>query len=613
MAQAINRYKADLRELNFILFEQFKLGETVGKGPFAEWDADDIPMILEEVYRFAMEVTGPLHSVGDREGCRIEDGKVITPSGFKEAWDKFYEAGYQSLGVTDEFGGQNAPAAVSVAAAELNSGPNTAFNMYPELTMGAADLIEEFGTKEQRETYCPKMYCGEWGGTMCLTEPQAGSDVGAAQTFAKKNPDGTYQITGGKIFISGGDQDLTDNIVHMVLARTDDAPKGTKGLSLFIVPKNRVKDDGSLESNDVKIVSIEHKMGLNGSSTSQLAFGEDGDCVGELLGTEERHGMRQMFQMMNFARLGVGLQGLAIASTAYLNALEYAKDRKQGSSIESWKDPEAPRVAIINHPDVRRMLLDMKSRVEGVRALITWAAICEDRARVSESEGDHEAATRHRGRLELLTPLIKAYSSDQAFYICEQGIQVLGGVGYTNDFPLEQYCRDSKIFSIYEGTNHIQAVDLVGRKLNMAGGQYAQQLFQDIGKFIAKHKEHPALGSAVQTLDKAQAAVGQTAMQFMTWFQEGKMDMVPLKANRFLLMTAQLTVAWLLIDGAAIALEAQEKLEKSDPDYNFYEGKKYSALFYANNVLPEVILGAKIVQSPDRSAIDIPEEAFSTL
>jgi len=259
------------------------------------------------------------------------------------------------------------------------------------------------------------------------------------------------------------------------------------------------------------------------------------------------------------------------------------------------------------------MLLDMKSRVEGIRALIIRGAISEDRAKVAEVAGDTEAAEKHRGRLEFLTPLIKAYSSDQAFSICETGIQVLGGVGYTNDFPLEQYCRDAKIFSVYEGTNHIQALDLVGRKLNMAGGEYARQLFADIGKFIATHKDDPVLGSAVEKLNKAQAAVGQTAMQFMTWFQAGQMDMVPLVANRFLEMTAETVVGWLLLDGASVALKAQAKLDKGDPDFDFYEGKKYSALYYAHNVLPNVILGAKLVQGGDRSPIDIPDGAFSTV
>ncbi len=613
MAHAINQYKADLRELNFILFEQFGLGELVGKAPFEEWGEEEVKLILGEVYRFATEVSGPLNSVGDTQGCQFKDGQVTTPDGFKEAWEKLYEAGFKSLSVGGEFGGQGAPSCVACIAGELGAGPNTAFDMYPSLTGGAADLIEAFGTPEQRETYCEKMFGGEWAGTMCITESQAGSDVGEASTAANKQPDGTYLIKGTKVFISGGDHDITENIIHMVLARTEDAPKGTKGLSLFIVPKKRLNADGELEANDVKCAGIEHKMGIRASSTATLAFGDDDKCVGYLLGTDERQGMRQMFQMMNFARLGVGLQGLSIASSAYLNALEYAKERKQGASITEWKNPEAPRAAIIEHPDVRRMLLDMKSRVEGVRALIIRGAISEDRAKVAEVAGDTETAEKHRGRLELLTPLIKAYSSDQAFSICETGIQILGGVGYTKDFPLEQYCRDAKIFSIYEGTNHIQALDLVGRKLNMAGGQYAQQLFADIGKFIASHKDHPVLGSAVEKLDKAQAAVGQTAMQFMTWFQGGQMDMVPLTANHFLEMTSETVAGWLLLDAASVALKAQEKLDKDDPDFAFYEGKKYSALFFAHNALPNVIMRAKLVQSADRSALEIPDAGFATV
>lgn len=608
-----NRYKADLRELSFVMFEQFRLGELLGREPYQDWGEEEVRLTLSEVYRFVTEVTGPLNAVGDQEGCRIEDGQVVTPTGFKQAWQKTYESGFKSLAVPPEFGGQGAPRVLAALTTELTSGSNTAFEMYPGLTIGAADLIEAFGTPEQRERYCQKMFSGEWAGTMCLTEPQAGSDVGAAATFAKKNADGTYSLNGSKIFISGGDQDLTENIVHMVLARTEGAAKGTKGLSLFIVPKRRVEADGaSGDSNDVKCLSIEHKMGIKGSSTALLQFGDDGQCIGELCGTVEQQGIRQMFKMMNYARIGVGLQGLGIASAAYLSALDYAKERKQGASAKNWKDPDAPRVAIIEHSNVRRMLLWMKAHVEGVRALIVKATAHLDQAAVLAGKDD-EAALYHQGQTELLTPLVKAYSSDIAFRVAEMAIQVMGGVGYTEDYPVEQHCRDAKIFSIYEGTNGIQALDLVARKLGQAGGQNTQRFLGDVSAFVEKNREHPVLGPSVAHLALAQEAVAGSVMQLLAWFQGGAAERVPLVANRFLTMMSELTIGWLLLDGAVVAVDAQKALAESDPDHAFYEGKKHAAIFFAHQILPGIIASAKMLASGDTSALDIPDAAFATV
>jgi alkylation response protein AidB-like acyl-CoA dehydrogenase len=612
MSQPINRYKADLREVNFVLFEQCKLGEYLGKGPFAEWGEEEVRMTLNEAYRFATEVTGPLNAVGDK-GCKLVDGQVVTPEGFKDAWSKLYEMGFKSLSVSSEWGGQESPRLVAAAVGELLAGANAAFDMYPSLTFGAVELIESFGTEEQKQLFCQKMFDGVWGGTMCLTEPQAGSDVGLSSTTAVKNADGSYQIKGTKIFISGGDQDFTDNIIHMVLARVPDAPAGTKGLSLFIVPKNKVDKDGNVQgSNDVKVAGLEHKMGINGSSTCLLAFGEDDNCTGYLVGSEENKGMRQMFQMMNYARIGVGTQGLAVASAAYLSALEYAKDRKQGASIEKWKDADAERVSIIEHPDVRRMLLDMKARVEGIRALIFKGASHFDQA-LAKGGQDDDAAMHDLGQIELLTPLVKAFSSDQAFRVCETAIQVHGGVGYTQDYPVEQYCRDSKIFSIYEGTNHIQALDLVGRKLGMRGGANMQAFLGEVGTFAATHKEHPVLGASMGKLAAAQEAIASCAMQFLGWFQGGQMVNVPLVANRFLRIMSEATVGWLLLDAAVIALDKQKGLDKSHPDWAFYEGKRHTAVYWAGNVLAAIPAEAEIIRAADTSPMDIPTEAFATV
>jgi alkylation response protein AidB-like acyl-CoA dehydrogenase len=603
-----NQYKANLRDLTFLLFEQFKLGDVLGKAPYANWGKDEVLAVLEEAYGWVQKHLGPYNRSGDEEGCRLVDGQVHVPAGFQEAWKALYEAGWRTLAVDEAHGGQAGPYTLALMVEEFMCGANTSFNMYPALTHGAADVILAFGTPEQQATYVPNMFNGRWAGTMCLTEPHAGSDVGSASTTATRRLDGKYDIRGVKIFISGGDHDMTDNIVHMVLARTPDAPPGTKGLSLFIVPKRR--PDGT--PNDVTVGGIEHKMGIRGSATAVLNFGDAGGCIGELVGTTEQKGMSQMFHLMNSARIGVGIQSLALASSAFLNALDYARERKQGSSIKQWKDATAPRVPIIDHPDVRRMLLDMKARVEGLRALAVKLTMHIDHARAIErTGGDKALAEYHEGQVDLLVPLIKAYGSDQAFQICATAIQVYGGAGYLNDWPVEQYCRDSKIFSIYEGTNHIQAMDLVGRKLMQRGGANVQAFGKDVGAFVAAHKQHPTLKDAIAVLAQAMEALTGTGGKFMQWFGGGRMEMVPAVANRFLEMMAETTVGWLLLDAAVIAEAAAAGLPADHPDRAFYDGKKFAALYFAHNVLPGVAAKAQLIAREDRTALDMPAAAFA--
>jgi alkylation response protein AidB-like acyl-CoA dehydrogenase len=607
MAQQ-NYYKANLRDLSFLLFEQFHMEELLGKEPFGNWGKDEVIAVLEEAYGWAQKYLGPLNGVGDEHGCKLENGQVKVAPGFKAAWQELFKAGWRTLAVEEKHGGQAGPFTLAMLVEEFMCGSCTSFNMYPALTQGAAEVIVAFGTPEQQAAYVPNMFNGKWAGTMCLTEPQAGSDVGSASTVARRRDDGKYDIQGTKIFISGGDQDMTDNIVHMVLARTPDAPPGTKGLSLFIVPK--LKPDGS--SNDVKVAGIEHKMGIKASSTAQLVFGEDGNCIGELVGTVEQKGMSQMFHLMNYARIGVGLQGLAIASTAYLNALDYAKDRKQGSSIKQWKDATAPRVPIIEHADVKRMLLDMKSRVEGLRALAVKLTMHLDRVSALEKSGGDKAQIEYnQGQVDLLVPLLKAYGSDQAFSISATAIQVFGGAGFLKDWPVEQYCRDSKIFSIYEGTNHIQAMDLVGRKLMQRGGANVQAFGADIAKFVAANKEHASLKDSVAVLGQAMEAMTATGGKFMQWFGGGKVEMVPSVANRFLEMMSETTVGWLLLEQAVIADAALAKLAPDHPDHAFYTGKVFGAKYFALNVLPGVAAKAQLIAREDRSAVDMPVEAFA--
>jgi alkylation response protein AidB-like acyl-CoA dehydrogenase len=613
--QTINRYKADLREFHFLLFEQFKLGELLGKAPYEAWGEEEIRSSLAECYRFAREVLGPLNVVGDIQGCKLENGHVITPTGFKDAWKKLYEAGWKSIGVPPELGGAGAPRTLQVLVEEMLSGANAAFNMYPGLAYGAAEVIEQFGTAEQKHKFAEHMFNGKWGGTMCLTEPHAGTDVGSAKTTASRNADGSYSVRGTKIYISGGDHDLAENVIHLVLARVDGAPAGTKGLTLFIVPKHSVKDDGSLgDSNDVHVASLEHKMGINGSATCVLNFGDNGKCIGWPVGGEEKlnQGMPQMFKLMNAARISVGVQGVAVASSAFLNALDYAKDRKQGASITHWKDATAPRVPIIEHADVRRMLIQMKATVEGIRALAVKLTMHQDQVYVYQGKDEAKAAY-HQGQVDLLVPLVKAYGSDQGFRICETAIQTYGGAGYTRDYPVEQYCRDAKIFSIYEGTNHIQAMDLVGRKLGQAGGANLQAFLGDIAKFVAANSAHATLGPAVKRLGGAQEAVAGTAMRLLMWFQSGQVALVPLSANRFCEMMSELTVAWQLLEGAIVADGAKGNVADGHPDAAFYAGKIQAALWFARNVLPGVEHKAQLLGDEDKSALDMPDAGFATV
>jgi alkylation response protein AidB-like acyl-CoA dehydrogenase len=606
LAQAINRYRADLRDFRFLFFEQFDLPAVLGREPYAEWSSDECNMVLDEVYRFVCDVPGPLNSSGDAQGCRIEDGRVITPDGFKEAWDKLWEAGWRTVSSPSRWGGQDAPHMIGSFVEEMLCGSNASFAMYTGLTLTAAELIMAFGTEEQKQKYVPKMMGGEWTGTMCLTEPQAGSDVGAASSTATRNDDGTYNIRGTKIFISAGDNDLGTNVVHLVLARIEGAEAGTKGLSLFLVPRVRIDEDGSLgELNDVTVPSIEHKMGINGSATCVMQFGDEDGCIGEVVGGVEHQGIRQMFHMMNAARIGVGIQGLSVASGSYLSALEYTRERKQGASIRQFKDANAPRVPIIEHPNIRRDLLAMKARVEGIRALVMKLANHGDRLKATQGKDD-ESEAYHKGQVDLLTPLVKAYGSSRA-------IQIFGGHGFLQDHPVEQYCRDSKIFQIYEGTNFIQSMDLVSRKLGQAGGANTQAFLMDIQNFITDNKDTPELEEGIRHLQAAHEAVAASVMQFIGWFKGGKLEHIPLAAEDFLTIMSDLAVGWLLLDQALIAVKKLPETSETHPDHAFYTGKKFAAQYFANNVLTTLPSRTQRLSAIDTLPVEIPDEAFATV
>jgi alkylation response protein AidB-like acyl-CoA dehydrogenase len=485
--------------------------------------------------------------------------------------------------------------------------------MYPGLTHGAADLIHVFARDEDKKRFLPAMLDGRFAGTMCLSEPHAGSDVGATRTRARMLGGNVYAITGTKCWISSGDHDLTDNIVHLVLARVEGAPSGTRGLSLFIVPKIWVNEDGTLgEPNDVTTASIEHKLGIRASATAVLNFGDHGRCRGILVGDQPHQGMRQMFRMMNGARIAVGVQGIALASVAYLRALAYARERLQGPSVKHFKDPDAPRVPILEHADIRRMLLEMKAKVEGMRTLAVKLALHSDLA-LALAESDEAEATRHAGQVNLLTPVVKAYGADQAFRIAEMAIQIHGGAGFVEDHPVEQYLRDAKIFSIYEGTNHIQALDLVSRKLGARGGADLADFQKEVGDFVAQHTGRSGLAAEVAALGEASAALQRAAGALLEFFMGGKVDQVTLVANGFLETLAEVAIAHLLLDAAVVA-EGRLRRDEDElgaDDVAFYRGKVMAAKHFVNYVLPNVHTRVTAMVAGDRSALDIPDAGFS--
>jgi len=616
---AINFYKVDQRALEFTLYEHLGVQQLFERPEFSHLSREECDAVIQQAIRFATEITGPLNGAADRVGCTLENGQVIAPKGFKEAWAKLWELGLPAFAMPTDAGGFGGPRAVEVIVQEILSGANTAFNMYPGLTHGAADLVHHFALPETKAKFLEPMLTGRFSGTMCLSEPHAGSDVGATKTKATHLEGNVYKISGTKCWISAGDHDLAENIIHLVLARIEGAPSGTKGLSLFVVPKIWVNDDGSLgEPNDVATASIEQKLGIKASATAVLSFGENDGCRGILVGGEPNVGIKQMFRLMNGARISVGLQGIAVASTAYLNALAYARERLQGSSVRNFKDPAAPRVAIIDHSDVRRMLLEMKSKVEGMRTLAVKLAMHADLAQ-SLAETDRGQATYHQGQVDLLTPILKAYCSDQAFRITELAIQTYGGAGFVKDHPVEQYCRDAKIFSIYEGTNHIQAVDLVSRKVPQHGGESFKVFLGEVLAFVAKNAAQPGIGHEVQALGRAAKDLERAVTALLEFFASGKIEQVTLVANAFLETMAEVTIAYLLLDAARIAEgkrsgEATEESddEQSQEDFDFYRGKVMAAKFYANNVLPHVHTRVETIISGDRSALDIPDRGFST-
>jgi alkylation response protein AidB-like acyl-CoA dehydrogenase len=597
---------ADRRDVDFVLHEQLKLGELSKNEKFAEFNKKTIDLVVSEARNLAVKELSPIQIDGDREGARFENGKVTVPESFHKAWELFKEGEWLALSDSPDWGGQGMPVTLSLAANDFFIGSNFAFMIYPGLTHGAGRLIETFGTEKQKNLFLKKMFTGQWTGTMLLTEPESGSDLGLLTTSAVKNDDGTYSITGNKIFISSGDHDLAENIIHPVLARIEGAPKGTKGISLFLVPKIWVNEDGSLgQPNDVVCTGVEEKMGIHGNATCSLSLGSKGNCRGMLLG-EENKGMRAMFQMMNEARLLVGLQGLACASTAYLYAVNYARQRIQGRHLLKTFDRNAPSVPIIQHPDIRRMLLTMKAYVEGMRSLLYYIGNCEDKFQISDQEAQR---ARYQGLIDLLIPIAKGYVTDKAFEVCSLGVQVYGGYGYIREYPMEQLLRDCRITLIYEGTNGIQAMDLLGRKLGMNQGQTVMDLLGEIQKTIAAAKSISSLQDVAKKVEAAVNKLGEVAMHIGQTAMSEKVMHAFAHAYSFMEVCGDVVMGWLLLWRASIAAQNLTN-GAGKKDVAFYEGQIKSAEFFANSILPVTRGKMNVILTTNPAAIEISEDAF---
>ena len=592
-------YKAPVRDLTFILNEVLEIDRYSNQAGFEDISSDLVQQILEEGAKFAEEVIAPINHSGDKEGCHWAEGGVVTgPKGWKEAYQAMVAAGWPALSADPAYGGQGMPAVVGMAFGQFTAGASAAFSMYPGLTAGAYAGIHANASDELKTKYLPKMATGEWGGTMNLTEPQCGTDLGMVRTKAVPQGDGTYKISGQKIWISAGEHDFTDNIIHTVLARVEGAPAGIKGLSLFLVPKFLVNDDGSIgERNSLMCAGLEHKMGINGNATAVMQYDE---ATGWLIG-EEGRGMNNMFVVMNEARLGTGLQGLAIGAAAYQAALEFAKDRIQGRSLTGPKSPDAAADSIMVHPDVRRMLLEAKAFVEGGQAFILWTALQAD----LQKSADAATAQKAHDYMGLLTPVLKAYLTDKGFHVASLGMQVHGGSGYTEHFQASQYLRDARITMIYEGTNGIQALDLVGRKLPSQGGRAIMTWFADIDAFVAENAGNESIKTYVDGLADAKAKLQEGTM----WLMQNGManpDNAGAASTDYLNLFGITALAFLW---AQMAKAAQAKVDAGSDD-PFYATKLQTGRYFVERILPDA--GAHLAKMKTGADVlmQMPAEAF---
>lgn len=591
-------YNAPLENLKFVLHDVLGTEKLLSLPGYEEVTPDLIDSILEEAAKMCEEVLFPLNQSGDKEGCRWDNGVVRTPEGFKDAYDAFSQSGWCGAVADPKYGGMGLPATIGFAINEMVCSANMSFGMYPGLSEGAYNALYLHGTDDQKNTYLPKLVTGEWSGTMCLTEPQCGTDLGLIRTKAVPNGDGSYNITGTKIFISAGEHDLTGNIIHLVLAKLPDAPEGVKGISLFVVPKFLPDTMGV---NGVTCGSIEHKMGIKASATCVMNFE---DSKGWLVG-EAHKGLRAMFTMMNTARLGVGMQGLGLAEVSYQNGLAYAKDRLQMRALDGTKAPDKPADPIIVHPDVRRMLLISKAVTEGCRALSLWVGMSLDE---SEKSADPHAREAAEDLVALMTPIIKAYQTDMGFEIANHAIQIHGGHGYIWEYGVEQYARDARIAQIYEGTNGIQALDLVGRKMGQSMGRLLRRFFHPVSEYLSCNINNAALQEFVIPLAKAFAKLQQSTAVIA---QKGLKD--PNEAGAassdYLRQFALVALGYMWVRMAEVA-DAKLKTDTDPGRKEFFESKIKTARFFFERILPEADARQKMVLSGAKSLMDMQETAF---
>ena len=596
---------ADRRDIDFVLHEQLQVEELALQERFAEFNRKAVDLIVSEARNLAVKEILPTQVDGDRIGARFEGGKVLVPASFHKAWKALVAGEWLAMTEDPKWGGQGMPRTVATAASDYLGGANFAFVMHAGLTHGAGKLIESFGSEAQKQVFLKKLYSGQWTGTMLLTESGAGSDVGALGTTATLNPDGSYSLVGNKIFISGGEHDLTENIIHPVLARIEGAPAGTGGISLFVVPKIRVNPDGSLgEPNDVVCTGIEEKMGIHGNATCSLSLGSKGQCQGTLLG-EANKGMRAMFQMMNDARLMVGTQGLACASPAYLYAVNYARTRVQGRHLLKAMDKNAPGVPIIQHPDVRRMLMNMKVYVEGCRSLFYYVSLLEDRMHAL-ADGPKK---RLQGIVDFLIPIAKGYVTERCFDVCSLGVQVYGGYGYIREYPMEQLLRDCRITAIYEGTNGIQAMDLLFRKLGQDQGRPIMDLFEEIQITLDAAKAGQRTSGSADKVEEAVVKLGQVARHLGTTALYGNLPLAAAHAHPFMEVCGDVVMAWQLLWRAQVAAQALAAGPR-DKDVAFYEGQIQGAEFFASTILPVSLGKMEAILGGCDIAVELSEEAF---
>ncbi|MBB4658228.1 acyl-CoA dehydrogenase C-terminal domain-containing protein [Parvularcula dongshanensis] len=592
-------YDAPIRDMQFLLHDVLKLQNFSNLEGFADASPDVIDAFLEEAGRWHRDVIAPLNRTGDMEGCkRAEDGSVTTPKGFKEAYKQFCENGFISIAMDPDYGGQGLPLVLAYAINEMTSSANQAFGMYPGLSSGAYHAIHQNASDEQKQKYLPKMVTGKWSGTMNLTEPQCGTDLGLIRTKAVPQGDGSYKISGQKIWISAGEHDMADNIIHLVLARIEGAPEGIKGISLFIVPKFMVEEDGSLgERNGVSCGGLEEKMGIHGNATCVMNYDE---ATGFLVG-EEHKGMRAMFVMMNEARLGVGLQGMAQAEVAMQNAAAFARDRLQSRSVTGAKAPDLPADPIIVHPDVRRMLMDTRAFVEGARALTYWTALQADLLHKGEDEKTRQKAGDY---MALLTPVIKAYQTHKGYQGTNDAMQVFGGSGYVEEWGMSQFVRDCRIAMIYEGTNGIQALDLVGRKLMAEGGRYWQTFFAELDEWCADNKGvSEELDGHIEKLLEAKGELLE-ATQWLGMNAMANFDHAGAASHDYLHLFGLVALAYMW---ALMAKEAEDRKGEDDP---FYKNKLVTARYFFERVLPETSAHLAKVKTGSDAMMALPAEAF---